>query len=522
MLEEFDIIVNRRKTDSFKWDMILNLHGEDVLPLWVADMDFKTSQRIIDALSQRVQHGIFGYTYRSNSYYETIVNWYKSRYNIDIQSEWIVNGPGVVPMIAFLINVLTLPGDKVIIQPPVYPPFFRVVESNGRRVVENRLMKKDNSWFMDFDNLESLIDERTKLIIISNPHNPVGRVWQYEELERLHDIAIKRNLIIVSDEIHADIIYSPNKFVSLLEISRENVIVLNSPGKTFNIAGLANSYGIIPDSKLRSIYKNYLESMELVIGNVLSIEALKAAYNDPDWVERLVSYLKRNRDYAYNFLLKNTPLLKPTLPEGTYLMWIDCSKTKLENPQEFFLKNARVFLNDGKDFGDKNFVRLNFACQFSVLKEALERIKGAYENALDFQAFKLPDERFEICKEIREEVFVIEQGIDISLEMDGKDYEAVHFILKHFSEPVAVARARDMGKYWKIERVAVRKDFRNLGYGKIIMRHIEAFLSNIEQKIFSLNAQVQVKDFYKKLGYKQVGEEFLEAGISHVRMEKVS
>lgn len=520
MHEEFDKIVNRRGTDSFKWDMVLNMHGEDVLPMWVADMDFEAPKNVVDALLKRANHGVFGYTYRSSEYYNAIVNWYKNRYKIDVQKEWIVNGPGVVPMIAFLINALTLPGDKVIIQPPVYPPFFRIVENNGRRLVENRLIRKDSTWSMNFDNLLNSIDERTKLIIISNPHNPVGRVWKKEELERLYEIALSKNLIVISDEIHGDIVYEPNRFVSFLEIGKDNVIVLNSPGKTFNIAGLTNSYGIIPDDRLRILYKNYVENMELMIGNIFSIEALKAAYDNPKWVDKLVKYLERNRDYAYEFFLKHLSLLEPTLPEGTYLMWIDCSKTGLENPHEFFLKSARVFLNDGKEFGDKTAVRLNFACPFSVLKEALERIKNAYDNALEFEAFRLPDNRFEICEKIREEVFVVEQNIDKSLEMDGKDSEAIHFILKHFSVPVAVARVRDMGEYWKIERVAVPKKLRGYGYGRVIMDHIENFLISIEKKKIVLNAQNQVKDFYKKLGYQQIGEPFLEAGILHVRMEK--
>lgn len=520
ILSSFDEIVNRRGTDSFKWDMILNMHGEDILPMWVADMDFKTSEKIIKALIDRANHGIFGYTYRSEEYYKAIIKWYKSRYEVEIEKEWIVNGPGVVPMISFVINIFTQPGDKVIIKPPVYPPFFRVVENNGRKIVENRLIKKDGKWLIDYENLEKSIDNRTKMIIISNPHNPVGKVWSIEELEKLYEIARRYNLIIVSDEIHGDIVYTPSKFTSFLKIAKENVIVLNSPGKTFNIAGLPNAYGITPDKTLRQAYKNYIENLELLIGNIFSLEALKVAYNSPEWVDELVEYLKNNRDYAYKYIKRNLPLLEPSLPEGTYLMWIDCSKANLENPYEFFLKNARVYLNDGAEFGDKNCVRLNFACPRSLLNDGLERMKKAYDNALEFEAFRLPDERFEICRNIREEVFVNEQNIDKELEIDGKDEEAIHFILKHFSKPVAVARARDIGDYWKIERVAVLLNYRGYGYGKTIMEHIERFLTSLENKKIVLNAQKQVKDFYEKLGYRQVGEEFYEAGIPHVRMEK--
>ncbi|MGB9614597.1 MAG: PatB family C-S lyase [Fervidobacterium sp.] len=518
---DFDSIVERRGSDSFKWDTILNLYGEDMIPMWVADMDFKSPESLIKALVERANHGIFGYTYRSDEYYDSIVEWYKIRYEIDIKKEWIVNGPGVVPMIAFLINLFSQPGDKIIIHPPVYPPFFRVIENNGRRIVENRLVKKGEKWTIDFENLENSIDDRTKMIIISNPHNPVGRVWTPEELEKIYEIALKKDIIVISDEIHADIVYKPNRFTSFMKIGFENVIVLNSPGKTFNIAGLTNAYGMIPDERLRVEYINYVKSLELTTGNIFSIEALKSAYKSFEWVDKLLEYLQSNRDFAYNYIKKHMSLLEPTCPEGTYLMWIDCSKTGIDNPFEFFLKNAKVYLFDGSEFGDKNCVRLNFACPRELLRKGLERMRKAYEDSIKFFAFTLPDERFKICKMIREEVFVKEQGIDSSLEMDGEDDRAIHFVLTHFSKPVAVARARDMKDYWKIERVAVPVEYRGYGYGKMIMQHIENFLRAISsKKKLALNAQSQVKDFYSKLGYKQIGDEFYEAGILHVRMEK--
>ncbi|MFN3691342.1 MAG: PatB family C-S lyase [Fervidobacterium sp.] len=518
-------ITNRRGTDSFKWDFVLNLYGEDILPMWVADMDFKTSDRVIETLLKRAQHGIFGYTYRSQEYYDKIISWYKERYGTHIEREWIVNGPGVVPMIALAINVLTQPGDKIIIQPPVYPPFFRVVENNGRRLVKNYLKKSFDgnliNWEIDFENLEKIIDDRTKLIIISNPHNPVGRVWTKEELQRLYEICLKYNITIISDEIHSDFVYHPNKFVSFLDIGLDHVIVFNSPGKTFNIAGLTNAYGIIPDKKLRNAFKNLVENLELLVGNIFSIEALKAAYSSPEWVHNLITYLKHNRDYICEYISEHMPILKFSKPQGTYLLWVDCSLTNLDNPQKFFLEKGRIYLSDGAEFGDRNFIRINFACPLPILREGLERMKKAYDSALVFEVFKLPDERFEICKKIREEVFVKEQGIDQELEIDGKDTQAIHFILKHFSTPIGVARARDLGEYWKVERVAVLKNFRKFGYGKRLMEHIEFFLENIDKKKIVLNAQKNVKDFYLKIGYEQIGNEFLEAGISHVRMEKV-
>ncbi|WP_448376763.1 PatB family C-S lyase [Fervidobacterium sp.] len=517
---DFNSVLSRKNTDSFKWDMIIKLFGEDVLPMWVADMDFKSPQRVIDELKNRVEHGVFGYTFRSEEYYNAIVEWYKKSYDLEIQKEWIVNGPGVVPMIAFLVNIFTLPGDKVIIQPPVYPPFFRVVVNNGRQLVENRLILQDGKWVMDYESLEKSIDSSTKMIVISNPHNPVGRVWTFEELEKLYNIAKKYNLIIVSDEIHADIVYEPNVFTSFLKVGTENVIVLNSPGKTFNIAGLTNSYGIIPDKALRQAYKNYIESLELLTSNVLSLEALKAAYKCGEWVTNLRNYLKGNRDFAYRFIKEHMPLIKPTLPEGTYLMWLDCSKLALENPQKFFLEHARVYLNDGTEFGDSQFVRLNFACPRALLEEGLNRMKDAYDELLKIEYFTLPDDRFEECKRIRREVFIIGQGIDEKIELDGKDEEAVQFLCKHFDKYIGTARIRDLGDYWKVERVAVLKEFRGYGYGQKIMERIERYIKETNPKPITLNSQLEVRQFYEKLGYKSVGEVFYEAGIPHIRMIK--
>ncbi|HPP18293.1 MAG TPA: PatB family C-S lyase, partial [Fervidobacterium sp.] len=490
---DFDTFQGRLGTDCVKWDMIVKLYGDDVLPMWVADMDFPASSRIVERLKKRVEHGFFGYTFKSDEYYDTIIDWYKTRYNVDLDKTWIVDGPGVVPMLSFFVNLFSQPGDKVIIQPPIYPPFFKVVENNGRRVIENRLVKKDGKWQMDLESLEKLIDERTKMIILSNPHNPVGRVWTHEELEKLYEITQKHGIIVVSDEIHADLIYTPHRFVSFLDVGLRDVVVLNSPGKTFNIAGLTNSYGIIPDEKMRAAYKVYLENMELNSTNVLSVEALKEAYKCGDWVDALLPYLQANRDFACQYITLNMPLLKPELPEGTYLMWIDCSATRLEKPQQFFLDKARVYLNDGADFGDGKCVRLNFACPRTLLQEGLERMKKAYDSAITVEHFGMSDIRFKQCMIIREMVFIIGQNIERGIEIDGKDEEALHFLLKHFSMPIATARARQIDdEIWKIERVAVLKEYRSYGYGKRIMSEIEEVLKEKGAKKYVLNAQIQV------------------------------
>uniref|UniRef100_A0A7C5VL32 cysteine-S-conjugate beta-lyase n=1 Tax=Fervidobacterium thailandense TaxID=1008305 RepID=A0A7C5VL32_9BACT len=522
---DFDQIVDRRNTASFKWDLVQRLYGDDVLPMWIADMDFITCPKIIEALNRRIEHGIFGYTFRGQEYYNAIADWYAKRYGVQIQPDWIVNGPGVVPMLSFLIEKLTQPGDKVIIQPPVYPPFFRVVENNGRRLVRNDLIRDvvdgKTVWKMDYEKLESLIDDRTKMLIISNPHNPVGRVWTFEELNMLYKIARKYDLVILSDEIHADIIYKPSKFTSFLAVGHEGVVVLNSPGKTFNIAGLTNSYAIIPDRTIRREYKNYMENLELLSGNILSLEALKAAYECDDWVDELLKYLEANRDFAYQYIKTNMPALVPSHPEGTYLMWIDCSELNVESPAKLFLEKGRVYLNDGADFGAPNCVRLNFACPKSVLREGLERMKMAYHSGFELRECSINDDEYWICREIRTQVFNREQGIPQELDFDEHERTARHFVLKFFSRPVATARTREIEPgIWKIERVAVKKQDRGKGFGKKLMNLVEEKLFSEGAKKLTLNAQIQVKDFYTKLGYNIIGAEFLEAGIPHVKCEK--
>lgn len=373
--------VDRRGWDSKKYDLIQRTYGEDVLPAWIADMDVATAPPIFEALLKRVEHGAFGYTFRSEEFYEAIISWYRRRYGFEIKREWIVDGVGVMPMMAILINALTEPGDKIVIQPPVYPPFFAVVRKNKRTLVENRLIKANGSFRMDLDSLKGLIDDRTKILILCNPHNPVGRAWTLEELMELHDIALKHNLIIISDEIHGDIVYKPNKFTTMLKAGLKNVIVLHSPGKTFNIPALTISYGIIPDEDLRGKYIEAFEALELTTGNVFGILALKTAYlyGEP-WLEELLQELKSNRDFAYEFLRENCPLIEPTLPEATFLMWLDCRRLGLDDPQGFFLERARVYMNNGGDFGDPNCVRLNFACSRDTLNEVLLRIKRAYDS----------------------------------------------------------------------------------------------------------------------------------------------
>lgn len=373
--------VDRNNSNSVKYDQIRAKYGEDVMPAWIADMDVKVCSKMLEAFAGRINHAVFGYTFRPEEYYAAIVDWYTKRHSFTVQREWIIDGPGVMPMMALLINVLTEPEDKIVIQPPVYPPFFKVTKKNKRQILENRLKKENGKYAMDLEGLETILSkEKPKLLILCNPHNPVGRVWTLDELKELSFLCSKYGTIILSDEIHADIVYEPFKFTTMLKVNLDNVIVLNSAGKSFNVPGLTNGYGFIPNERIRKLYNEALEASELTTPNIFGMLALQSAYTEcVGWLESLLKTLRENRDFVYQFIKSNMPLIDVPLPEATFLMWLDCSKLGLENPQRFFLERARVYLNNGKDFGDANGVRLNFACSFENLQKISQAMKKAYD-----------------------------------------------------------------------------------------------------------------------------------------------
>lgn len=382
MKYDFDKKVVRRNTGCIKWD----LGDESVIPMWVADMDFETPQPVIDAVKKRAEHGIYGYSFLQDSYYEALINWMNKRHGWKVQKEWIAFAPGVVPAVNMLVRALTQPGDKVIIQSPVYYPFYKAVTNNGCQVIENPLIYEKGRYFMDFEDLERKIkDDRVKLLILCSPHNPVGRVWTREELTKLGNLCLKYEVLIISDEIHSDLIYSGNKhipFASLSQQFAENSIVCTAPSKTFNLAGLQTSNIIIPNRKIRKLYDNVLESNGINEPNVFGIKACEAAYRDgEEWLHELLEYLEDNRDYLINYIESHIPEIKAIKPEGTYLVWLDCSKLgmKSEKLHEFFMEKAKVWFDEGYIFGcgGENFERVNIACPRATIEEALKRMEMA-------------------------------------------------------------------------------------------------------------------------------------------------
>lgn len=382
---DFDKIINRKNTRCLKYDFAVKRRmPEDVLPLWVADMDFETSSYIQDALIERAQHGIFGYSEVQTPYFEIVCDWMKRRHDWEIQENWLVKTPGVVFALAMAVKAYTEPGDSVLIQLPVYYPFSEVIEDNGRRVVSNTLyLGEDNCYHIDFDDFEKKIkEEQIKLFFLCSPHNPVGRVWKREELERLGDLCVKYHVIVVSDEIHQDFVFSGRHlvFASLKKEYEEISIICTSPSKTFNLAGMLMSNIFIPNRELKRKFCKELDAAGTSQLGVMGLVACEAAYRKgEEWYKAMLSYVADNIAFAKKYIEENLNGVRMINHEGTYLVWLDFRETGLsvDELEDLIIYKARLWLDSGKIFGEsgRGFQRINTACPRKVLMEALERIK---------------------------------------------------------------------------------------------------------------------------------------------------
>ena len=383
----FDEIVNREGTNCVKYDFRKMYFGnEDVLPLWVADMDFKTPDFIINALRQRLDHEILGYTFRSESYYSAIINWMKTKHNWDIRENWISYSPGVVAGLTLSVEAFSEKGDEVILQPPVYNPFFDSINMTERKLVENPLKIINGRYTFDFDDLKRKITDKTKLLFLCNPHNPGGMVWTKDELNSLADICLERGVMVISDEIHSDLVFEGHKhipFASLSEEAANNSVVCMAGSKTFNIAGLTTSFLVIPNKENFVKYERILHIPHLHMGNILGHVALEAAYTEgSDWLWQLMIYLKGNYDFVEDYL-KGTRIV-PMKPEATYMVWLDFSSYGLPDDElNKCIIGAGVGLNRGVQFGKQGsgYMRLNIGCPRSVVEKALERIVKVLESS---------------------------------------------------------------------------------------------------------------------------------------------
>ncbi|OPZ59800.1 MAG: Cystathionine beta-lyase PatB [Synergistetes bacterium ADurb.Bin520] len=386
MNPDFDLRHRREGTACAKWDGRREVFGtEDVLPLWVADMDFAAPEAVMEALRSRVDHGIFGYPLRAQGAHNAFAAWMARRHGWAVDPDWILEAPGVVPLLALAVQTFTAPGDGVVIQPPVYPPFRSVVERQGREVVENPLRWDGKRYVMDLEDLERRITPATRLLILSSPHNPVGRVWERQELESLGALCLRHGILVLSDEIHQDLLFSPHHhtpFASLGDDVARIALTFTSPGKTFNIPGLRSGMAVIQDETVRRRMKSTLEALDLEMWNVLGIAATEAAYTaGGPWLDALMTYLDGHRRLIQEELARTVPEVGYSLPEGTYLAWLDFRPLLLcgEELRTFLVHRAHLGLNDGRSFGPggEGFARLNFACPRTTLMEALRRLAEA-------------------------------------------------------------------------------------------------------------------------------------------------
>lgn len=384
----FDEIINRSGTDSVKWDSMQGRWGRnDLIPMWVADMDFRTAPFVVDALKRRLEHEVLGYTFACKEWSESIVNWQKQRYGWTIRPEMLTFTPGIVRGLAFAIHCFTEKGDKVMVMPPVYHPFFLVTEKNEREVVFSPLELKDGQYYIDFERFRRDV-QGCKLLVLSNPHNPGGRVWTKEELSQIADICYESGTLVISDEIHADLTlppYTHPTFALVSQKARMNSLVFMSPSKAFNMPGLASSYAIIENEEIRHRFRTYMEASEFCEGHLFAYLAVAAAYSHgTEWLDQVLTYIQGNIDFTENYLKEHIPGISMIRPQASYLIFLDCRKLGLSRNElnRLFVEDAHLALNEGTTFGKEGegFMRLNVACPRAVLAQALEQLEKAVSN----------------------------------------------------------------------------------------------------------------------------------------------
>lgn len=388
MNHNFDKIIQRENTNSVKYDLRKVIFGtEDIIPMWVADMDLETPPFVRKAVQERAEHQVYGYGFKPDSYNTAIIQWLEQYHQWNIKAKEITFSPGVVPGLALSVLAFTQPGDKIIVQPPVYFPFFTTIKDNGRQIVNNELIHNNGHYTMDFEDLKSQIDARTSMIIICNPHNPVGRAWKREELDELVDICEKNDILILSDEIHSDLVFAPHKHIPLASISEKakaRTITFMAPSKTFNMAGLSSSFAVIQNPKLLKVYNAFLDAYHLFLGNIFGSVGTEAAYtHGHEWMGEMKTYIESNIDYVIDFIHEHLPQISCFKPEATYLLWFDCSRMNLneEDLKQFFIKQAGLGLNQGNIFGKggDGFMRMNVACRRDTVEKAMQQLKAAFE-----------------------------------------------------------------------------------------------------------------------------------------------
>jgi len=386
MKYDFDRIIDRTGTASYKWDQSEKLFGRtDILPLWVADMDFEAPKEVIEAITRRAAHGIYGYTVRTEAFYKAIIGWLSRRHGWQIEQDWITSSPGVVPALSIMVLAFTEPGDGIILQSPVYYPFYDVIKMNGRTVVDNPLILKDGQYSIDFELLEQQAKSGAKMLLLCSPHNPGGRVWKREELLRIGEICSKYNVLVVADEIHHDLVFSGYKhipYASLSDTFANHSVTCIAPSKTFNLAGLQAASVIIPNEQIRRKYNALLKTLSIHMESYFGLTAIESSYTyGEQWLDQLLVYLEGNLNTLLEFAEKQLPQVKVIKPEGTYLVWMDCTaiSDKPQQLKQLMFEQAGVAFSEGSVFGKQGtgYLRVNIACRRALLMEALEKFAAA-------------------------------------------------------------------------------------------------------------------------------------------------
>lgn len=385
MKYDFDTVVDRSKNNAAKYDERIKKFGTDkVIPLWIADMDFKSPQPVIDALTARAQEGIWGYTSRPASYFEAICNWQQRRHGWTIDRSLVSWSLGVVPALSMLVKLFTPEGSKVLIQTPVYGEFYDVTEAWNRTVVENKLVEKDGKWTVDWEDFEAKLPQ-VSMFLLCSPHNPLGIVWTREELTRMTDLCRKYGVLMVSDEIHSDLVFHGKTHIPTASLSEQvagEVISCISGTKTFNLAGLQASTTVFPNMRMKELYDKAWMNMDIHRNNAFSLTAMEAAFNEgEEWLDQLLEYIDGNFNFIQDYCAAHIPQIKPNLPDATYLVWLDCRELGMSNEElrRFMIEKAGLGLNEGWSFGRSlnGFMRLNAACSRKVLEQAMKQLEEA-------------------------------------------------------------------------------------------------------------------------------------------------
>ncbi|MBD5639904.1 putative C-S lyase [Clostridium botulinum] len=387
MKYDFDEIIDRSKNRAAKYDERVKKFGtNEVIPLWIADMDFRTAQPIIDACKRKAEEGVWGYTSRPDNYFKAVQEWEKRRNQWDVDVSLMSWSLGVVPALSAIVKVFSHTGDKILIQTPVYSEFYDVTEAWGRVVVENQFIEKNGKWYIDFEDFEKKAKE-CKIFLLCNPHNPLGIVWEPEELKRMAEICIANDVLLVSDEIHSDLIFHGKKHTATATLSKEiakKIITCVSATKTFNLAGLQASTTIFPNEEMKKKFDNFWMNMDIQRNNAFSSVAMEAAYNEgEEWLTQLLAYISENFDFIKKYFDENIPKIRPNVPDATYLVWLDCRELGMSNEElrDFMIHKAGLGLNEGCSFGRSlsGYMRVNAACPRSVLEQALKQLKEAID-----------------------------------------------------------------------------------------------------------------------------------------------